>query len=177
MSAHQQVDLKQLTISPLADALCLSDFDSGAREVDRHIAECCYWHVKYRRRVFCAFLPGENKAVGFYCLSISASETKNFSQKFLHYFEGRSYIPFIYIDYLGVIKDLQEKGIGTILLLNAIQRCSHTIKNIGVFGIALNAINERAAGLYDRYGFCEYGGRKNYPFMVLPAQSVLDLFP
>ncbi len=61
-------------------------------------------------------------------------------------------------------------------MMSALEKCANTIRNIGVYGVALNALNDRSAGLYDRYGFREYGGKAKYPFMILPAQSVLDLF-
>ncbi len=177
-TAPQPVDIKNLRIEPLASHESLRDFDSGEREVDRHIEKCCDWHRKYRQRVFRAFLPRgeESVAVGFYCLGISAAESKYLSEEILQTSDGQAYVPFIYINYLAVRREYQKNKIGTILLLNALERCAHTIKNIGIYGVALNAVTDRAAGLYDRYGFREYGGRSKYPFMVLPAQSLIDLF-
>ncbi|WP_316975927.1 GNAT family N-acetyltransferase [Shumkonia mesophila] len=170
------MDVKNLVILPLPDDLCLKDFDSGEHEVDRHINKCHEWHHKYQRRVFCGFFPSRTEAVGFYCLSISASQSKYLSEEIINSSEGYAYVPFIYINYLAVRKEYQNNKIGTILLLNALEKCAHTVKNIGIYGVSLNALTDRAAGLYDRYGFREYGGRSSHPFMVLPARSLLDLF-
>jgi len=176
-AARPSVDLRNLRIEPLADPEALKDFDSGEREVDRHIPKCCEWHRRYRHRVFCAFLGTQSIAVGFYCLGISASESKYLSEEIIKTSEGHAFVPFIYLNYLAVRLDYQQNGIGTILLLNALERCAHTVKNIGIYGVALHALTDLAAGLYDRYGFREYGGRTKYPFMVLPAQTLIDLFP
>lgn len=175
-TAPQSVDIENLRISPLVDRKVLEDFDSGENEVDRNINKCCDWHVRYRNRVFCAFLTDQEVAVGYYCLGISATESKYLDETIVRSHDTFGYVPFIYLNYLAVRSEYQNNKIGTILLMNALERCALTIKNIGVYGVALHALNDRSAGLYDRYGFREYGDRKKYPFMVLPAQSVLDLF-
>ncbi|MCH7692165.1 MAG: GNAT family N-acetyltransferase [Proteobacteria bacterium] len=175
-TAPQPVEIKNLRINPLNDPDELRDFDSGEHEVDRHIEKCCDWHGRYRNRTFCAFLPNQELAVGFYCLGISATESKYLDDEIVRSHGSFRYVPFIYLNYLAVRSEHQNNKIGTVLLMNALERCAHTILNIGIYGVALHALNDRSAGLYDRYGFREYGERKKYPFMILPAQSVLDLF-
>lgn len=175
-TAHRPVDPSTLRVEPLIDAIALEGFSCGEAEIDRNIPKCCEWHAIYSRRVFCAFLPDEKTACGFYCIGISASESKYLDQKLVRASGGKNYVPFIYLHYLAVSRDLQNNRVGTILLMHALARCSLVIKNIGIHGVALHALNDRAAGLYDRYGFREYS-KSRYPFMVLPALSVLDLFP
>ncbi|MCI0555767.1 MAG: GNAT family N-acetyltransferase [Anaerolineae bacterium] len=176
-TADPPIDLKTLQIEPLGDSRCLMNFDCGEQEVNRGITRCCEWHGKYRNRVFCAFLPGMEFAVGFYCLGVSAHESKYLDDSIVSANGARAFVPFIYLHYLGVQSEYQKKGIGTLLLLNALERSSLTIKNIGIYGVALHALTSRSADLYDRYGFREHKGSPKYPFMILPAQSVIDLFP
>lgn len=175
-TAPQSVDIGNLRIEPLDDHGALKDFDSGESEVDRHVEECCDYHQEYRRRTFCAFLSDEKIAVGFFCLGISASESRYLDDEIVRASGGHTYVPFIYLNYLAVRSEYQNNKIGTMLLINALERCAHAIKNIGIYGVALNALTDRVTGLYEKYGFREYGGRKKYPFMVLPAQSLIDLF-
>ena len=167
----------KVRILPLEDPGALDDFDSGEREVDRHISKCCDWHGRYRNRTFCAFLEDEIQAVGFYCLGISAAESKYLDAEIVRSTESFGYVPFIYLNYIAVRSERQNQKIGTLLLMNALERCAQTIKNIGIYGVALHALNDRSAGLYERYGFREHSGGPKHPFMILPAQSVLDLFP
>lgn len=176
MTAPHPVDIKKLRIEPLADASALEGFSCGESEVDRNVEKCCKWHETYIRRAFCAFLGTEKSSCGFYCISISASESKYLDEKLVRASGGGNYIPFIYLNYLAVSSPYQNNQIGTILLMHALARCAYVIKNIGVHGVALHALNDRSAGLYDRYGFREHGKNK-FPFMILPALSVLDLFP
>lgn len=175
-TARPTIDLRSLRIELLRDRRLLDNFDSGEPEVDRNIEKCCDWHDQYRNRTFCAFLPDIDAAVGFYCIGISANESKYLTHETFRFWRQQAYIPFIYLNYLAVQKQFQQCGIGTILLMNALGKAEYAVQNIGIYGVALHALNDRSASLYDRYGFREYGGRSKYPFMILPAQSVLDLF-
>ena len=170
-----RLDLHSLRIVPLSDHEWLAEFESGENEIDKNINLCCEKHDTYRARTFCAMIDGHPKAFGFYTLGISAHDSKYLDQEIVRATGGRPFIPFIYLNYLAVMRVYQNQGIGTILLMNAVLRSSQVIRNVGgVYGIALHALTDRAADLYDRYGFRPYGQHK-YPFMVLPAQSVLDL--
>jgi GNAT superfamily N-acetyltransferase len=124
--------------------------------------------------VFCAFVGDDPVARGFYCLGISASEAKYFDAVITRENEGRNYVPFIYLNYLAVRKEHRSQKIGTVLLVNTLERCAHFVKNVGIYGVALHAINERVIKLYSRYGFRQIDDKK-YPFMILPSQSLMDL--
>lgn len=175
-TARQTVDIEGYRIEPLSARQDLDGFSCGEHEVDRNISKCCDWHEAYSRRVFCGYLKDETEVSGFYCISIQAPESKNLGSSIFGLPIKTNYIPFVYLNYIGVKAGLQNNGIGTILLMNALSRSAYVIRNIGVFGVCLHALNDRAAGLYDRYGFREHGGR-NKPFMILPAKSVLELIP
>ena len=43
--------------------------------------------------------------------------------------------------------------IGTILLLNALERAYMVCKNVAIYGVALRSLNDRTTKLYQRYGF------------------------
>jgi GNAT superfamily N-acetyltransferase len=88
--------------------------------------------------------------------------------------DERAYVPFVYLNYIAVRADYQNQKIGTVLLMNALSRCGQVVRNVGIYGIALNALTERAAKLYERYGFRQISATK-YPFMILPTQSLIDL--
>lgn len=176
MTTAHPVDVKKLSVQSLADPEALSGFVSGEAEIDNNIEKCCSWHERYRCRTFCAFHPGIDFALGYYCMGISATESKYLDHSIIQDSGTFGYVPFIYLNYLAVRTEYQNNKVGTVLLLNALERAANTIRNIGVYGVALNALNDRAAGLYDRYGFRALDEQHRYPFMILPARSVLDLF-
>jgi GNAT superfamily N-acetyltransferase len=177
-TAGPALDLKSLKFVPLPSPSALADFRCGEDAIDREIAKCCVWESRNRARVFCAYLPADPIPRGFYCPGLHAHEAKAVHGFFAHAREDfRNYVPFIYLDYIGVRQELRRNGIGTVLLLHALERCTIVIRNVGSYGVALHALNDVAAKLYDRYGFRPVDEKAKTPFMVLPAQSVLDLFP
>jgi GNAT superfamily N-acetyltransferase len=174
MTARPALDIRQVKISPLATRAAFHGFVSGEREIDRALDKCCDWQDKHRVRIFCATMDGWEQAYGFYALGVSAADSKYISGEILQGTEDRSYIPFIYLNYLAVQREYQTQKLGTFLLINALRRCEQVARNVGVYGVALNDLSDRAAGLYDRYGFRAYGSSR-FPFMVLPIQSLFDL--
>lgn len=176
MTVRQIVDASNIRIAPLRDASMLKGFSSGEREVDRNIEKCCGWHEKYRNRIFCASIKERDSVVGFYCIGVSATESKYIDVSILRSDETFKFLPFVYINYIAVHCEYQNNKIGTCLLLNALEKCAWTVRNVGIYGVALHAISDRAAGLYDRYGFQEVSKGMKCPFMILPARSVLELF-
>jgi GNAT superfamily N-acetyltransferase len=127
--------------------------------------------------VYCAYLPDEPHMYGFYCLGLHAHDAKTIAGFFTSASDdARNFVPFIYISYLAVREGWRRQKIGTVLLLNALDRCAIVIKNIGAYGVALHALTSDSAALYDRYGFKAKNPSEKTPLMVLPAQSVLDVF-
>lgn len=168
-------ELAKIRIGPLADPTVLTGFECGAAEIDRKIGAACEAQSKHRVRIFVATAEGVSAAYGFYSLSISAAETKYLDAKLFQDHQDRAFLPFIYLNHIAVTQQWQGQKIGTGLLINALQRCEYVARNVGVYGVGLHAISTRVADLYDRYGFRATGGEK-YPFMVLPVQSLFDLF-
>lgn len=179
MTALPKPELNKIKIGPVSDAATLQGFRCGATEIDSKVDDSYTLHSQHRARVFCATIPDIPKAYGFYVLSVSAHETKYLADDpmFADYL-NKTFLPYIYLNQIGVTKEWQSHGIGTILLINALQRCEQVCRNVGIYGVALNALNDRVAGVYDKYGFrgLKKGGRSKMPFMVLPAQSLFDLF-
>ena len=177
-TAGPGLDLKKLKIFPLASPAPLTDFSCGEREIDRRLANCCDWHACHRARVFYAELPSEpGKTYGFYCIGPHAHEERHVRGFFQRASDDtRTFVPFIYINYIGVLDGWHNNGIGTMLLLNALERAAVVIRNIGAYGVAIHPLNERSARLYYRYGFRERNDRDDRPLMVLPARAVLEIF-
>lgn len=177
--AGPALDIRRLRIVPAPSENVFADFRSGEDEIDRNLQKCREWHRCHRSRVFCAYLADEPDLYGFYCLGLHAHDSKSADEFFTRSSDDiRNFIPFIYLNYLAVREGFRRKKIGTMLLLNALERCALAIRNVGAYGVALNALNDDAAALYDKYGFkANNPGSRRAPLMVLPAQTILDLFP
>jgi GNAT superfamily N-acetyltransferase len=105
-------------------------------------------------------------------VAISAHDSK-----YLQDLSPEAYIPFVYLRYLGVRRQFQRQKVGTMLLMNFLQRCSQVVVDIGgVYGAAVHALTDQAASLYDNLGFREYRpGGSTRPFMILPVRALADL--
>src|SRR5258707_68064 len=86
------------------------------------------------------------------------------------------FVPLVCIDYLAVQRELQGQQLGTILLMDALRRCRDVMRSTGCAGVALNSLSPRATNWYERFGFRQrQKGATQFPLMILPAQSLLDL--
>ena len=178
MNATPALDIALLKIVPLPSDSAFAGFSSGERAIDRNLTQCCAWHKCYRSRVFCAYLASDPYLYGFYCLGLHAHRADAIDGFFERASDDvRNFVPFIYLNFLAVRQEWQRRKIGTMLLMNALEKCSGVIQRIGAYGVALNALNDVSAALYDKYGFKAKKPMRRCPLMVLPAQSILDLFP
>ncbi len=180
-TAAPTLDFSKLRIVPLPSPTntVFADFRSGEPEIDKNLGKCCDWHGCYRSRVFCAYFDGDSALYGFYCLGLHAHDSKMAATLFVRpNDDDRGYVPFIYLHYLAVREGWRRKKIGTMLLVHALERCAIVIRNIGSYGVALNALNEDAIALYDNHGFRipKAAEKMAHPTMILPAQTLFDLF-
>ena len=82
-------------------------------------------------------------------------------------------IPLLLIGRLAVDADWQGRGIGSALLVDAVQRCLAASQVIGARAVVAHAIDEDAAGFYERHGFVRspLGER----VMLLPMETARRL--
>ncbi len=154
-----------------------SKFICGVSEID----EWCRTKAadrdrQNRSRLFCAVIAGRTAIAGFYSLSVRGSDPKHIAADIVRDFNEAGFVPLVYIDYLAVQRELQGNRLGTLLLMDALRRCRDIMRNTGCAGVALNALTPRTTAWYERFGFRQrQKGAAQFPLMVLPAQSLLDL--
>lgn len=178
-TAAPALDLRQLRIIALPSERALDNFRSGEDAIDKYLQKCCEWQQCHRARIFCAYIGADPVPYGFFCLGQHAHDSETMGRFFTRATDDvRSFVPLIYLNYLAVREGFRRRKIGTMLLLNALERCAIAMRQIGAYGVALNALNEVSFKLYEKYGFrSQNPERQRYPLMVLPAQSIIDLFP
>ena len=176
-TARPPLDLRSARIIPLLDQNALCGFSCGEEQIDHWVVRCCDLHDRNRARVFCAMQPAEPRAYGFYSLSMTGVLAKGLETEITQNHNQNGFVPFIYIDYLGVQREFQRQGLGTLLLIDALKRCADVAKNVAVYGVALHSLTPRTTKLYEKYGFGVKGNKSmQFPLMVLPMQTLFDLF-
>ena len=89
---------------------------------------------------------------GFYSLAMSGIRRENLPEKYSNRFPNFP-LPVARLARLAVALDRQRKGLGELLLADALQRCLHISEAIGMLGVIVDAKDERACAGYLRYEF------------------------
>lgn len=174
-NATQNLDLRSIKIVQIPDKQCVKRFSCGVDSIDNWASDKAHkFHLQDRSRVFCAVNQKSTAAAGFYALSFSPINSNLlFFQHADRYKDGSA--PFIYIDWLAVQKPLQGGGLGTLLLMNALQRSYAVSRNVAIYGVALRSLNDRTRAKYEKHGFV-VREEAAFPLMILPIWILRDLF-
>lgn len=153
-------------IEPLRKDHVREQFDCGEPELNT------YLEVYARQsdgtglgRTFVAVLEGSRTPLGYYTLA-SGSITFDIVPKKL----PRYPIPVIHLARLAVDRSAQGKGLGGLLLANALQRSVGIAMDVGVYAVELYAKNESAKLFYSKFGFTELSN--DHMHLYLPIRSI-----
>jgi GNAT superfamily N-acetyltransferase len=172
--ATPSLDLQKIRISGLTKNIDISKFNCGVHELDSWIGRKCWKaHDKNKVKAFYAHLEEGATALGLYTLSLSIETTDKLDAAERNNYQ--SHFPAVYLGQLAVLRGYQNQKLGTILLLNALERAYQISRHVAYYGVALRSLNDRTTVLYERYGFRK---RENVatPLMILPVWSLQDLF-
>lgn len=156
---------------PLERSFDRSAFRCGQPELERYIRKQALQDT--RRRVAQVFvLPGEEagQILGFYSLSAAA-----FSKGKLPPPEARSLphypVPAAIIGRLAVDSRFQGRGLGRLLLFDALWRIVAASETLGVYAVVVDAISPTASNFYGKYGFASFPDQPLRLF--LPMKTVV----
>ena len=111
--------------------------------------------------------------IGFYYLTATSIEHDAVDQRTTDQFVHLSKIPAIYLGMIGVHTPLCRRGIGALLLADAFRRVIQISKLAGVWALTLDAIDEEAAGYYERFDFQRF--EEGELQMFLPMGTIAQL--
>lgn len=126
-------------------------FTCGVDALDEYLRRFARQHASANiSRTYVAVLDTEVR--GFYSLAMSAIRRENLPDKHAGRFPDFP-LPLARLARLAVAIKHQRKGLGELLLADALQRCLRLSVEIGMIGIVVDAKDERARGWYERYEF------------------------
>lgn len=148
-------------------------FACGASELDRYIREQATQDARRDiARVFVALAPASPKVRGFYTLS-AASFRKDAlpaaqARRLPHY-----PVPAVLLGRLAVDETVKGQGLGTHLLMDALNRVVLASQALAVHALIVDARDATAAAFYAKYGFLPFtdGARR----LFLPMATVRRL--
>lgn len=135
-------------ITPLTTDHDRSQFACGQPSLDRFLKESARQNQdKDFSRTFVLTRQSEMKAFGYYTLAAGENDRASLppavSKKLPKY-----PVPVVVLGRLAVDESLKGKGLGKLLLSDALRRCLVVADSVGVFAVVVHAIDQSAADFY-----------------------------
>jgi GNAT superfamily N-acetyltransferase len=144
-----------LAIEPLARSHDRAGFDCGVAALNAFLRQTARQHQEKgisRTFVLVSKEGAEPKPIlGFFTLSATEGLTEDLPEEISKRFPSR--IPAIILARLAVDKSQQRKGLGALLIAEALARVAAIAQQLGVAGLFVDAKDESSAAFYRKYGF------------------------
>jgi len=138
-----------LIIEPLSSQHDRSTFDCGEPSLNTYLRQYARQNdEKGLGRTYVAVASGETRVEGYYTISTGAVTFEQVPEKLPRY-----PIPVVHLGRLAVGLHTQGKGLGEVLLIDALKRAAQASEQLGIYAVEVYAINEGARSFYLRYGF------------------------
>lgn len=160
---------------PLDSGHDRENFSCGQELLDNYFWRQAKQDVKRKLSACFVLVDKKTKKIsGYYTLSSNSISHDLIPDSFKKKLP-KSYlsIPVILLGRLAVDKGFQGKGIGKILLIDALKRCFDTSDSIGAFAVVVDPISKDAEKFYDKYGFIKLPDSGK---MFIPMKTVKELF-
>ena len=118
-------------------------------------------------------VDNDNQVLGYYCVSSASVEFEELPEEITKGLP-RYPVPAARIGRLACDKSMQGKGLGTRLLIDALQRINATSKQLGIKAVIVDALDQDTKKFYIRYGFMELSTQELTLF--LPIETTNQLF-
>jgi GNAT superfamily N-acetyltransferase len=139
------------TIEALATQHNRKGFACGVVALDEYLRRFARQHAD--NRISRTYVAVEGTQIfGYYSLAMSAIRKDQLPECYLSRFPNFP-LPVARLARLAVDQRQQGKGLGELLLVDALQRCLRLSEEIGMVGVVVDAKDETARAYYERYEF------------------------
>ena len=149
-------------------------FDCGIDTLNKYLKFQVSQDLKRKLSVCFVLVKNETKEIkGYYTLSNAGIPLIDFPDKIRKKLP-KSYnsIPATLLERLAVDLKYQHKGLGELLLVDALKKSFITSLKVGSFAVIVDPINEQAKKFYEKFGFVELPDSKK---LFLPMHSLKEL--
>lgn len=143
-----------LVIAPLGKQHDRKAFDCGEQSLNQYLHRYAGQDIRRRvNRVFVAsFLDRPQQVVGYYSLSAGSLDATDLPEA-LERRLPKYPVPAALLGRLAVTQSCQGKGLGSILLVDALQRVAQASQVMAVYTMVVDALNAEAVRFYAQFGF------------------------
>ena len=128
-------------------------FDCGKEPLNDFLAKYAGQNQKLGvSQTYVAVRPGSRTVEGYYTISSGSVQFANIAESARKGLP-RYPVPVAHLGRLAVGKSAQGKGLGRLLLLDAMERIIRAANSIGIHAIEVRAKDEEAKRFYAKYGF------------------------
>jgi GNAT superfamily N-acetyltransferase len=155
-----------MQVLPLTGSHDRQSFDCGRQELNDWLRQVARQHQdKGLSRTFVAIREQEPARIcGYYALTLAELENRHLPPAWRKKLPRR--VPGVRLGRLAVDRRFHGKGLGELLLVDALARARRIYTEAGGIGLFVDAIDEQAMGYYLRFGF-----------RAIPDSPLLLFFP
>ncbi len=142
-----------MLILPLTGVHDRQGFDCGRQELNDWLRQVARQHQdKGLSKTFVTTRDQEPARIcGYYALTLAELENRHLPTAWHKKLPRR--VPGVRLGRLAIDQSFQGKGLGELLLVDALKRAQRIYKEAGGIGLFVDAIDEQAASYYKRFGF------------------------
>lgn len=156
-------------------------FSCGTARIDNFLHRTAKKHQKGDFiRVWVAVKEDEKPILGFYSLNAHSVEAEDLPAKLTKNAPNHGGIPALYLAMFGVDETYQGRGLGRVLLADALKRAARVSEEIGLAVVILDVLDDGdAEAVEKRYRFYEAFGFISFPSrrlrMFIPTATILQI--
>jgi len=153
-----------------------ADFSCGVEALDRYFRQQA--GQDQRRGVAVPYVladPATGAVVGYYTLSTLSILAESLPDELTRKLPRYQALPAVLIGRLAVDQRYRGRGLGELLLMDALHRGFDISRQVGAMAVVVDAKDDAARSFYERYGFRRFVDHEYRLF--LPMATVARLFP
>jgi GNAT superfamily N-acetyltransferase len=152
-----------------------NDFDCGKELLNTYLKNRAGQDIKRKLSACFVFTEKETNFIrGYYTLSNNSIPLSSFPEQIKRKLPSSYHsIPATLLGRLAIDKKFQGKGLGKILLIDALKRSYELSKEIGSFAVVVDPIDEEAELFYAKYDFIKLPDSEK---MFIAIRTLKELF-
>lgn len=124
-------------------------------------------------RPFVLLGQDERRILGYYTLSSSGVDLGDLPEAQRRKLPSYPVVPVVLLGRLAVDVSGKGQGLGAFLLMHALERTALISREVAVYAVVVDALDEGAARFYQKYGFFALPGLQNR--LMLPVATIRQL--
>jgi GNAT superfamily N-acetyltransferase len=145
-------------------------FRSGESQVDDWLATRALQHQDKHLSVTRVLLDGAGAIAGYFTLATAQVDFSELPAEVIRRLPRRQ-LPVAVLAWLGVDQGFQGRGLGRLLLAQALRECYEAGRTFAFVAVILDCVDDTAKTFYERYDFRELPG---HPYRLFLSAQQLD---